>query len=88
MLSIAPSAGVDVGQAYLDLGFFPSAKPIRPFAFGQPATANGAKGPDRPGDLTPGVRVSDVARRYGICAQQLTAWRRAARSGLAANGAP
>jgi transposase len=29
MLSIAPSAGVDVGQAYLDLGFFPSAKPLR-----------------------------------------------------------
>ncbi len=29
MLSIAPSAGVDVGQAYLDLGFFPPAKPLR-----------------------------------------------------------
>lgn len=29
MLSIAPSAGVDVGQAYLDLGFFPPAKPVR-----------------------------------------------------------
>jgi transposase len=31
--------------------------------------------------LAPGVRVSDVARKYGICAQQLTTWRRAARSG-------
>jgi transposase len=31
--------------------------------------------------LAPGVRVADVARRYGICAQQLTEWRRAARSG-------
>jgi transposase len=29
MLSIAPSAGVDVGQQYLDLGFFPAAKPLR-----------------------------------------------------------
>ncbi|MBM3578879.1 MAG: transposase [Alphaproteobacteria bacterium] len=31
--------------------------------------------------LTPGVRVADVARKYGMCAQQLTTWRRAARSG-------
>ena len=31
--------------------------------------------------LAPGVRVSDVARKYGMCAQQLTTWRRAARSG-------
>lgn len=29
----------------------------------------------------PGVRVADVARKYGMCAQQLTTWRRAARSG-------
>lgn len=29
MLSIVPSAGVDVGQQYLDLGFFPTAKPLR-----------------------------------------------------------
>ncbi len=29
MLSIVPSAGVDVGQQYLDLGFFPFAKPMR-----------------------------------------------------------
>jgi transposase len=31
--------------------------------------------------LAPGVRVSDVARKYGMCAQQLTTWRRAARLG-------
>jgi len=31
--------------------------------------------------LAPGARVADVARKYGICAQQLTHWRRAARSG-------
>lgn len=31
--------------------------------------------------LAPGARVADVARRYGMCAQQLTTWRRAARSG-------
>jgi transposase len=31
--------------------------------------------------LAPGARVADVARKYGICAQQLTAWRRAARIG-------
>jgi transposase len=31
--------------------------------------------------LAPGVRVADVARKYGMCAQQLTTWRRAARSG-------
>ncbi len=31
--------------------------------------------------LAPGVRVSDVARKYGMCAQQLTTWRRAARVG-------
>ncbi len=31
--------------------------------------------------LAPGVRVADVARRYGMSAQQLTTWRRAARSG-------
>ncbi len=31
--------------------------------------------------LAPGARVADVARKYGICAQQLTEWRRAARSG-------
>ena len=29
MLSLVPSAGVDVGQAYLDIGFFPPAKPMR-----------------------------------------------------------
>ena len=29
MLSIVPSAGVDVGQQSLDLGFFPAAKPLR-----------------------------------------------------------
>ena len=29
MLSSVPSAGVDVGQQYLDLGFFPFAKPMR-----------------------------------------------------------
>lgn len=29
MLSIAPSAGIDVGQQYLDLGFFPATKPMR-----------------------------------------------------------
>jgi transposase len=31
--------------------------------------------------LAPGARVGDVARKYRICAQQLTQWRRAARSG-------
>jgi transposase len=31
--------------------------------------------------LAPGVRISDVARKYGMCAQQLTTWRRAVRSG-------
>jgi transposase len=31
--------------------------------------------------LAPGARVADVARKYVICAQQLTQWRRAARSG-------
>jgi transposase len=31
--------------------------------------------------LAPGVRVADVARKYGLCSQQLTHWRRAARSG-------
>jgi len=31
--------------------------------------------------LAPGARVADVARKYGLCAQQLTEWRRAARSG-------
>ncbi len=31
--------------------------------------------------LQPGARVCDVARRYGIKAQQLTAWRRLARHG-------
>ena len=31
--------------------------------------------------LAPGARVADVARKYRICAQQLTQWRRAARSG-------
>ena len=31
--------------------------------------------------LVPGARVADVARKYGICAQQLTQWRRVARSG-------
>ena len=31
--------------------------------------------------LRPGVRVCDVARKYGLRAQQLTVWRRAARSG-------
>lgn len=29
MLSVTPSAGVDVGQTWLDLGFFPFAKPFR-----------------------------------------------------------
>jgi transposase len=27
--------------------------------------------------LAPGVRVADVARKYGLCSQQLTHWRRA-----------
>jgi len=31
--------------------------------------------------LQPGARVCDVARRYGIQAQQLTEWRRLARKG-------
>jgi transposase len=31
--------------------------------------------------LAPGARVADVARKYRICAQQLTQWRRAARTG-------
>jgi len=31
--------------------------------------------------LTPGARVIDVARRYGVHPQQLTRWRRAAREG-------
>jgi transposase len=31
--------------------------------------------------LRPGARVCDVARKYGLRAQQLTVWRRAARSG-------
>ncbi len=31
--------------------------------------------------LAPGVRVADIARKYGMSAQQLTTWRRAARSG-------
>ena len=31
--------------------------------------------------LAPGARVADVARKYRICAQQLTQWRRQARSG-------
>jgi transposase len=31
--------------------------------------------------LAPGARVADVARKYGLCSQQLTHWRRAARSG-------
>lgn len=31
--------------------------------------------------LRPGARVCDVARQYGLRAQQLTVWRRAARSG-------
>jgi transposase len=31
--------------------------------------------------LAPGARVADVAREYGLCARQLTEWRRAARSG-------
>jgi transposase len=30
--------------------------------------------------LAPGVRVADVACKNGLCAQQLTEWRRAARS--------
>ena len=34
--------------------------------------------------LAPGVRVADVARKYGLHSQQLTVWRRArrARGGL------
>ena len=32
--------------------------------------------------LAPGARVADVARKYGLCAQQLTEWRRAARWGV------
>jgi transposase len=31
--------------------------------------------------LEPGVRVADVARRFGISAQAMTAWRRLARTG-------
>jgi len=31
--------------------------------------------------LRPGVRVCEVARKYGLRAQQVTVWRRAARSG-------
>ena len=31
--------------------------------------------------LVPGARVADVARKYRICAQQLTQWRRQARAG-------
>jgi len=31
--------------------------------------------------LVPGARVADVARKYRICAQQLTQWRRQARTG-------
>lgn len=31
--------------------------------------------------LAPGARVADVARKYRICAQQLTHWRRQARTG-------
>ncbi|MCQ4190946.1 IS66-like element accessory protein TnpA [Methylocystis suflitae] len=31
--------------------------------------------------LAPGARVADVARKYRICAQQLTQWRRQARTG-------
>ena len=31
--------------------------------------------------LAPGARVADVARKYGLRSQQLTEWRRAARSG-------
>ncbi len=31
--------------------------------------------------LAPGARVADVARKYGLLPQQLTQWRRAARSG-------
>ena len=29
MLSVASSAGIDVGKQYLDVGFFPAAKPLR-----------------------------------------------------------
>ena len=32
--------------------------------------------------LAPGVRVSAVARRWQLCPQQLSAWRRDARAGL------
>lgn len=32
-------------------------------------------------NLAPGARVADVARKYRICAQQLTQWRRQARTG-------
>jgi transposase-like protein len=39
------------------------------------------KGRIVPESLAPGARVADVARKYRICAQQLTQWRRAARSG-------
>jgi len=34
--------------------------------------------------FAPGARVCDVARRYRVTGQQLTAWRRAAREGLLA----
>ncbi len=34
--------------------------------------------------LAPGVRVGEVAQRYGMAPQQLTQWRRAAREGLLA----
>jgi transposase len=36
--------------------------------------------------LSPGARVIDVARRYGVHPQQLTKWRRAARDGRLATG--
>jgi hypothetical protein len=29
MLSVASSTGIDIGKQYLDVGFFPAAKPLR-----------------------------------------------------------
>ncbi|WP_345739962.1 transposase [Cereibacter sphaeroides] len=42
------------------------------------------KATDRGGELPPGVRVAEMARRHGVLAHQLSAWRRQARKGLLA----
>ena len=36
----------------------------------------------------PGVRVSDVARRWQVCSQQIFGWRREARADLAVQSSP